>query len=123
MVIVIFYSLGYATVNVVCIPVERKLAFGMIILHVFSTNHGRKMTETFHKMQQTFTLFHGEGMKEPVLELYLACRMRDLKWMIPKVYEGDSDVFYVVEQAKDVSKVLKLVYRPLEGWRQRSNRK
>ncbi|WP_332468466.1 DUF2179 domain-containing protein [Desulfogranum marinum] len=68
-------------------------------------------------------MFHGEGMKGPVQELYIACRRRDLKWMIPKVYELDADAFYVVEQARDVNKVLKPVLTPLGGWRQRHNRK
>jgi uncharacterized protein YebE (UPF0316 family) len=122
-ILVIFYSLGYATGNVVGILVERKLAFGMIILKVFSTSRGQEMAKTFRKLGQAVTIFQGEGMKGPVLELYLACRRRDLKWMIPKVYEVDSDAFYVVEQAKDVSKVLKPIYSPLGGWRQRSNRK
>lgn len=122
-ILVVFYSLGYATGNVVGILVERRLAFGMIILKVFSTYYGQEIAQTFRKMGQPVTIFNGEGMKGPVLELYLACRRRDLRWMIAKVYEIDSDAFYVVEQAKDVSKVLKPVYSPLGGWRQRHNRK
>ncbi|AGF77169.1 hypothetical protein UWK_00588 [Desulfocapsa sulfexigens DSM 10523] len=122
-ILIIFYSLGYAMGNVVGILVERRLAFGMIILKVFSSYHGQRMAQTFREMGQPVTIFHGEGMKGPVVELYLACRRRDLRWMIAKVYEIDSDAFYVVEQAKDVSKVLKPVYSPLGGWRQRNNRK
>lgn len=122
-ILVIFYSLGYATGNVVGIIVERKLAFGFIILKVFSHLHGPKITEYFRNLGQPVTVFEGEGLNGPVLELYLVCRRRDLKWMIPKVYEIDDDAFYVVEQARDVSKVLKPVYTPLGGWRQRHNRK
>jgi uncharacterized protein YebE (UPF0316 family) len=122
-ILVIFYSFGYATGNVVGILVERKLAFGLIILKVFSTRHGQKMAKIFRDMGQPVTIFHGEGMTGPVTELYLACRRRDMKWMISKVYEIDSDAFYVIEQAKDVSKVLRPIYSPLGGWRQRHNRK
>ncbi len=122
-VLVIFYSLGYATGNVVGILVERRLAFGMIILKVFSLKKGSVLAQEFRAVGQPVTIFHGEGMKGPVQELYIACRRRDLKWMIPKVYELDADAFYVVEQARDVNKVLKPVLTPLGGWRQRHNRK
>lgn len=122
-ILVIFYSLGYATGNVAGILVERKLAFGVIILKIFCHEKGRKMAEEFRELGQPVTVFQGEGLKGPVMELYLVCRRRDLKWMIPKVYELDQDAFYVVEQARDVSKVLRPVYTPLGGWRQKHNRK
>lgn len=122
-ILVIFYSLGYATGNVVGILVERKLAFGMMILKVFSLKKGNELAQEFRASGQPVTIFHGEGMKGPVQELYIACRRRDLKWMIPKVYEKDADAFYVVEQARDVNRVLRPVLTPLGGWRQRNNRK
>lgn len=122
-ILIVFYSLGYATGNVVGIMVERKLAFGFIILKVFSHRHGQKMAEFFRALGQPVTVFAGEGLHGPVLELYLVCRRRDLKWMIPKVHELDNESFYVVEHARDVSKVLMPVYTPLGGWRQRHNRK
>jgi len=122
-ILVIFYSMGYATGNVVGILVERQLAFGMIILKVFTHECGPEIAAAFRKSGQPVTVFHGEGMHGPVMELYLACRRRDLKWMIPKVFAHDPDAFYVVEQARDVSKVLKPVNTALGGWRQRHNRK
>lgn len=122
-VLVIFYSLGYATGNVVGIMVEKRLAFGMIILKIFSHTSGKEMANVFRAKGQPVTSFEGEGKDGPVLELYLACRRRDLKWMIPQVYAIDKDAFYVIEQARDVSKILKPLMSPVGGWRQRNNRK
>ncbi|WP_163339496.1 DUF2179 domain-containing protein [Desulfopila sp. IMCC35008] len=122
-VLVIFYSLGYATGNVVGIKVEKRLAFGMIILKIFSLTSGKELAKAFRDKGQPVTTFEGEGKDGPVLELYLACRRRDLKWMIPQVFEIDKNAFYVIEQARDVSKILKPVMTPLGGWRQRHNRK
>jgi uncharacterized protein YebE (UPF0316 family) len=122
-ILIIFYSLGYATGNVVGILVEKRLAFGLIILKIFSQQHGKKLADEFRKLGQAVTIFPGEGMNGPVLELYIVCRRRDLKWMVPKVHKIDRDAFYVIEQARDVSKVLKPVATPLGGWRQRHNRK
>ena len=115
-VLVIFYSLGFACGNVIGIMVEKKLAFGMIILKVFTQQEGRKMADDFRSRRQPVTVFQGEGMNGPVSELYIVCRRRDLKWMIPKVREIDANAFYVVEMARDVSKILKPVYTPLGGW-------
>lgn len=122
-ILVIFYSMGYATGNVVGILVERRLAFGMIILKVFTHERGPELANAFRNTGQPVTVFHGEGMHGPVMELYLACRRRDLKWMIPRVFEYDPEAFYVIEQARDVSKVLKPVNTAIGGWRQRHNRK
>lgn len=121
-VLVIFYSLGFACGNVIGIKVEKRLAFGMIILKVFTQQEGRKMADDFRSRRQPVTVFQGEGMNGPVSELYIVCRRRDLKWMIPKVREIDGNAFYVVEVARDVSKVLK-PYTPLGGWRQMYNRR
>jgi uncharacterized protein YebE (UPF0316 family) len=122
-VLVFFYSFGYATGNVVGILVEKRLAFGMIILKIFCINNGQEMAKAFRDKGQPVTIFHGEGRSGPVHQLFLACRRRDLKWMIPHLYKIDRDAFYVIEQARDVSKVLKPVMTPLGGWRQRHNRK
>lgn len=122
-VLAVFYSLGFASGNVIGILVEKKLAFGMIILKVFTQREGRKMADDFRSRRQPVTVFQGEGMSGPVSELYIVCRRRDLKWMIPKVRELDADAFYVVELARDVSKMLKPAYAPLGGWRQRNDRK
>lgn len=122
-VLAIFYSLGYATGNVVGIMVEKRLAFGMIILKVFTMKHGKVMADEFRQGGQPVTVFQGEGMSGPVSQLYIACRRRDLKRLIPRVRTIDPDAFYVVEMARDVSKILKPVHTPLGGWRQRHNRK
>jgi uncharacterized protein YebE (UPF0316 family) len=122
-VLVVFYALGFATGNVVGILVERRLAFGFIILKVITKNAGPEMADSLRKKGQPVTSFIGEGMAGPVTELYIACRRRDLKWILPQVKKMDEDAFYVVEQARDVSKVLRPIHSPIGGWRSRSHRK
>ena len=74
-------------------------------------------------MGQPVTVFVGEGMTGPVLELYIACRRKDLKWILPEVKKKDQKAFYVMEQARDVSKVLRPIYSPIGGWRSVHKRK
>jgi len=121
--LVIFYAFGFATGNVVGIMVERKLAFGMIILKVITRTAGNAISGRLREMGQPVTIFTGEGMKGPVDELYIACRRKDLRWLITEVKKHDPDAFYVIEQARDVSKVLKPTCAPIGGWRAIGKRK
>ncbi|MGD9310571.1 MAG: DUF5698 domain-containing protein [Desulfosarcina sp.] len=116
-VLVVFYAFGYATGNVIGIVVEKKLAFGIIILKILTKNAGQQITDFLRGKGQPVTVFLGEGMKGPVSELYIACRRKDLKWILPEVRRLDKQLFYIVEQARDMSKVLKPVHTPLGGWR------
>jgi uncharacterized protein YebE (UPF0316 family) len=121
--LVVFYAFGYATGNVVGITVERKLAFGTMILRIITRGAGQEIATHLRQKGQPVTIFHGEGMRGPVDELYIACRRRDLKWILPEVQRIDPRLFYVIEQARDMSKVLKPVYSPLGGWRATDKRK
>lgn len=115
--LVIFYAFGYATGNVVGIMVERKLAFGMVVLRVISRNAGQAIAEVLRDKGQSVTIFMGEGMRGPVALLYFASRRRDMKWIIPEVTAKDPKAFYVLEAARDVSHVLKPTMAPIGGLR------
>lgn len=116
-ILVVFFALGFASGNVVGILVERQLAFGPIILKVFTKTKARELKETFRQLYLGATAFTGEGIMGPVTELYVVCRRRDLKMIIPKVLETDPLAFYVTEQVRDVSRELKPINQPLTGWR------
>ncbi|MBR9985011.1 MAG: DUF2179 domain-containing protein [Desulfosarcina sp.] len=121
--LVAFYAFGYATGNVVGIMVERKLAFGTMILRIITRTAGPEIAAHLREKGQPVTIFHGEGMRGPVNELYIACRRRELKWILPEVQRLDPRLFYVIEQARDMSKVLKPVSTALGGWRATDKRK
>ena len=116
-VLVVFFALGFASGNVVGILVERQLAFGPIILKVFTKNRSKELKETFKQLYLGATLFTGESIMGPVTELYVVCRRKDLKTIIPKVLESDPAAFYVTEQVKDVNRELKPINTPMTGWR------
>ncbi len=100
----VFYAFGYATGNVVGILVERKLAFGLIIFKVITSNTGTGLVDALRKSGQPVTVFRGEGMHGPVSELYMACKRKNLKWILPLVMDMDPDAFYIIEQARDMRK-------------------
>jgi len=116
-ILVVFYAFGYATGNVVGILVERKLAFGLVVLRVITSDTGRKMAERLRNRGLAVTIFTGEGMNGPVTELYMAIRRKDLPWILTLVKEEDPAAFYITEQARDVSKSLKPISTTCnDGW-------
>lgn len=121
--LVIFYAFGYATGNVVGIKVEGKLAFGFIIVRVICREKADTIATRIRALGQPVTKFVGEGMKGPVNELYIASRRKDLKLILAEVAAIDKDAFYVIEQARAMSKILKPVSTPLGGWRTIEKRK
>jgi uncharacterized protein YebE (UPF0316 family) len=114
--LIVFYAFGYATGNALGIIVEQKLAFGLIILRVITRRAGPAIADYLRQQGQPVTTFTGEGMKGPIEELYIVCRRKDLQWILPEVKNQDQSAFYVVEQARDVSKVLKPSFTALGGW-------
>ena len=116
-ILIVFYAFGFATGNVVGIITERRLAFGLIILKVITRKAGKSMADRLRKMGQPVTVFTGEGMRGPVNELYIVCRRKNLKRFLSIVKQEDPEAFYIIEQARDVSKVLKPVLSPVGGWR------
>ena len=121
--LVLFYAFGYATGNVVGIWVERKLAFGLMVMRVISRSAGQAIADALRAKGQPVTIFMGEGMRGPVAELYIACRRRAVKWILPTVMEMDPEAFYVMESARDVSRMLKPSVLPVSGWRSISKKK
>jgi uncharacterized protein YebE (UPF0316 family) len=122
-ILILFYSLGFACGNVTGILVERRLAFGKIILKIFVTSNGQIIADKIRSMGQPVTIFQGEGMNGPVLELYIACGRRHLKWLLPVIKEFDEKIFYVIEPARDMSRILRPTFLPRGGWRSRQKNK
>ena len=122
-ILIAFYAFGYATGNVVGIIVERKLAFGIVILKLLTRSAGHEMAEFLRSKGLPVTVYAGEGMQGPISELYLACKRRKLRWILPEVQKIDPKVFYIIEQARDMSHVVKPLNTPMGGWRSRFNKK
>jgi uncharacterized protein YebE (UPF0316 family) len=113
----VFYGLGFATGNVVGIALERKIALGHLALRVFTRNASGSIATKLRDSGQIVTTFEGEGRNGPVTELLIVCRRRDIKWILDHVKTEDSDAFYIIEQAREVSCLQMPVYEEPTGWR------
>lgn len=117
----LFYALGFASGNVIGIKMERRLAFGHLILRVI-TRHP-ELAGAVRAAGYAVTTFDGQGMAGPVTELYIVCRRRDLKTIIAMVLEMDPEAFYLTEQAGSVSKAVRPFMTGPTGWRAVGKRK
>jgi uncharacterized protein YebE (UPF0316 family) len=116
-ILAVFYAFGYATGNVVGILVERKLAFGLMVLRVITADPHQKMAHRLRNRGLAVTVFPGKGMNGSVTMLYTAVRRKDLPWILSLVKEEDPDAFYITDQARDVSKPLKPISAACNvGW-------
>jgi uncharacterized protein YebE (UPF0316 family) len=116
-VLAIFYAFGFASGNLVGIRLEKRLAFGHIIIRVISKDHHKKMADTIRRAGYAVTIFQGEGMSGPVFELYIVCRRKCLREIVGMIKAIEPDAFYTTEQAGEVSRLYRPFMTPVTGWR------
>jgi uncharacterized protein YebE (UPF0316 family) len=114
----VFYALGFSTGNVVGILLEKRIAFGHIILRIISTKSGKEIAEKLRQTGHGVTAFHGEGLSGSVTMLYVVCPRKEQNNVVQTVRSIEPDAFYTVDMAGSVSKL----YRPYcpqqpTGWR------
>jgi uncharacterized protein YebE (UPF0316 family) len=113
----IFYALGFSTGNVVGIILEKRIAFGHMVLRIITPRAGKAMAEKVRDCGFGVTTFQGEGLSGPVTMLYVVCRRRDLPCVIQIARSVEPDAFYITEQAGSVSKIYRPIMHPPTGWR------
>ncbi|HAR44817.1 MAG: hypothetical protein A2X56_03755 [Nitrospirae bacterium GWC2_57_13] len=113
----IFYALGFSTGSVVGILLEKKIAFGHIVLRVICPRDGEITAEAVRDVGFAVTTFEGQGKSGPVTQLYIVCQRSDLKPIISLVKSIVPDAFYITEQAGSVSKVYRPTMQQATGWR------
>jgi len=113
----VFYALGFATGNVVGIRLERRMAFGHVILKVLSLERGEEMARKLRQIGFAVTTFQGEGLTGPVIELYVVCLRKDLPSALAIVRTVEPSAFYLTEQVGMVSKIYRPFMTPPTGWR------
>lgn len=101
----VFYVLGFAAGNVCGILLERKLALGHVIMRAIAVRGGRSMAEKVRQAGFAVTTIEGQGVSGAVSILFVVCRRKDLRRILPLVKAVDANVFYSVEAASEVSRV------------------
>ncbi len=113
----IFYALGFSTGNVVGIMLERRIAYGNMVVRAFVPSDGEKIATAIYAQGFGVTLFPGKGVHGPVTEVCVVCRRGELKQIIGTIEKMWPGAFYVTEPAGTVSGIDRPIMQPLTGWR------
>ena len=116
-VIGIFYALGFSTGNVVGIMLERRMAYGNMVVRAFVPSDGEKIAEAIYALGFGVTLFPGKGVKGPVTEVCVVCRRGEIRRITDTIESMWPGAFYVTEHAGLVSGINRPIAQPLAGWR------
>lgn len=101
----VFYVLGFAAGNVCGILLERRLALGHVIVRAIAVSSGVAMAEKVRLAGFAVTTIQGQGVSGGVSILFIVCRRKDLRKILPIIKSVDANVFYSVEAASEVSRV------------------
>lgn len=112
----LFYALGFSTGNVVGILLERRLAFGHVILRIFTVK-GELVAKVLRKKGFGVTTFEGSGMAGPVTEVLVILKRRELPGIIATVGAVAPKAFYVTHPAGAVSRAQGPSFQTPTGWR------
>lgn len=113
-ILVFFYSLGFASGTAIGIYLEKKLCFGHVVIRIFSRNHGQKIAEKIRSSGQSVTIFQGEGLLGPVVELLVACRKKEAEKIIKIMTEEDPEGFYIFEHLREMRRN-KIAFKALDS--------
>ena len=59
------------------ILLEKRIAFGHVILRIISTKSGKEIAERIRRTGHAVTAFQGEGLSGPVTMLYVVCLRKE----------------------------------------------
>jgi uncharacterized protein YebE (UPF0316 family) len=113
----LFYAMGFATGNVVGIMVERRIAYGNMVVRAFVPSDGEKIAAAIYEQGFGVTLFQGKGMKGPVTEVCVVCRRGEIRQVTKTIEDMWPGAFYVTEHAGFVRGINRPIMQPLTGWR------
>ncbi len=117
----LFYALGFATGNAVGILLDRRLAFGSVVLRIIANDRGEEMADRIREAGQKVTTFTGQGRDGERTMIYVICLRRELPRLLDVASTVDPQMFYVVEPAS-ASNASRDVMQP-SGWRARFKKK
>lgn len=115
------YACGFAAGNASGIWLERKLAFGFVVIRMISTAHGKEIADKLRAMDQPYTIFHGEGRTGSRTLFYVLCSRSTMDRVLEAAKSIDADLFYAVERASEARHVT--MHPTPTGWRAVAKRK
>jgi len=100
----IAYAAGYATGNFVGILVENKIAFGFVMLRVYTKKEGQQLSSLLHQNNFGSTCVKGKGAISKVDIIETVITRKAQQRVRALIDEFDPDAFYVIEDIRSKQK-------------------
>lgn len=100
----IAYAAGYATGNYVGILVENKIAFGYLMLRIYTKKEGRELSQLLNKNGYGSTLIRGEGAVSEVDIIETVISRKSQQKVISLINTFDENAFYLIEDIRSKQK-------------------
>ncbi len=99
----IAYAAGFACGNYIGITIERKLAMGVLIVRVFTTNGETKLIDSLRMSGFGVTNVPAQGSSGPVNVVYTIIKRTCLTQVIAIIKQFNPKAFYSVEEIRSVN--------------------
>ncbi|MBC7125307.1 MAG: DUF2179 domain-containing protein [Bacteroidales bacterium] len=116
------YAAGFATGNYIGMLVEERLAFGKVLVRVFSTDKGADLVQILNASGFGATSFQAQGAQGDVSIVYSVINRKKLPEVQSLLLNFNPNLFYVVEDIRKVNKgIFQATVKPkislFERWR------
>lgn len=99
----IAYAAGFASGNFIGITIEEKLAMGVLIVRIFTTNEGTKLIDSLRASGYGVTSVDAQGGSGKVKIVYTVIKRKCLTEVIEIIKAFNPKAFYSVEELRSVN--------------------
>ncbi len=97
------YAAGFATGNFVGMIIEEKLAMGIQMIRVFTSENGMDLVKTLNSNGFGATTIEAHGAKEKVHLVYSIVHRNELEKVLDVINEFNPRAFFTIEDVKTVN--------------------
>ncbi|WP_459556067.1 DUF2179 domain-containing protein [Lacunimicrobium album] len=102
--IIVAYAGGFATGNAVGIAIEKRMALGMVVIRILTTNYGKDMHHALANVgAEQITMFSGHNDTGVVTEVYMIAPRRKVNEITRAAQQIDANLFYTIEPLRQWS--------------------
>lgn len=98
------YAAGYACGNFIGICVENKIAFGYVLMRIYTKKDGLQLAKLLNKNNFGSTYIKGKGAFSEVGIIESVIRRKMQQTVTTIIEDFDSDVFYLIEDIRSKQK-------------------
>ena len=116
------YAGGFAVGNATGILIERRIAWGLVIVRFLSSHASHEIVTLFRKRGQWAAVFSGQSVEGSESLVFVSCSKAMLREMLDAARKLDPDVVYSVEPVLEAGPLRSSLVQAT-GWRGRFLRK